>query len=247
MTEQDKLKISQNVDRIRAEMVEACKRAGRDPKEVKLCAASKVRDVETVSYAATLPIDIFGENRVQEFVQKRDAGAYRDTPYHFIGHLQTNKVKQVVGCALIHSVDSSKLLQKVNSEAEKIGIVQNILIEVNIGGEESKSGCNPADLWGLLEEAGSCKNLHVKGLMTIPPVADSPEEARPYFAKMRALFDEAAGKNLPNVEMEILSMGMSGDFATAIEEGATVVRVGTAIFGARPPWHPAAEAAKPKE
>lgn len=239
MTEQDKQTIRSNVERIRGEMLEACRKAGRDPSEVKLCAASKVRDVETVSYAATLPIDIFGENRVQEFVQKRDAGAYRDTPYHFIGHLQTNKVKQVVGCALIHSVDSSKLLQKVNSEAEKIGVVQNILIEVNIGGEESKSGCNPQDLWALLEEAGTCKNVHVKGLMTIPPVADSPEEARPYFAKMRALFDEAAGKDLPNVEMEILSMGMSGDFATAIEEGSTMVRVGTAIFGPRPPWHPA--------
>lgn len=239
MTEQDKQMLSSNVQHIRSQMLEACRKAGRDPSQVKLCAASKVRDVETVSYAATLPIDIFGENRVQEFVQKRDAGAYGNTPYHFIGHLQTNKVKQVVGCALIHSVDSSKLLQKVNAEAEKIGVVQNILIEVNIGGEESKSGCDPQDLWTLLEEAGTCNNVHVKGLMTIPPVADSPQQARPYFAKMRALFDEAAAKEFPNVEMEILSMGMSGDFVTAIEEGSTMVRVGTAIFGPRPPWHPA--------
>ena len=239
MTEQDKELIRRNVERIRNEMLEACRVSGRDPKEVKLCAASKVRDVETVSYASTLPIDVFGENRVQEFVQKRDAGAYGKTPYHFIGHLQTNKVKQVVGCELIHSVDSDKLLQKVDAEAEKIGVVQNILIEVNIGGEESKSGCTPQALWGLLEEVGRCKNIHVKGLMTIPPVAESPEEARPYFTKMRVLFDEAAGKNLPNVEMEILSMGMSDDFAVAIEEGSTMVRVGTAIFGPRPPWHPA--------
>ena len=239
MTQQDKDQIRQNVERIRGEMLEACKRAGRDPSEVKLCAASKVRDVETVSYAATLPIDVFGENRVQEFVVKRDAGAYGQTPYHFIGHLQTNKVKQVVGCELIHSVDSSRLLQKVDAEAEKLGICQNILIEVNIGGEESKSGIAPEGLWALLEEAGSCQHLHVRGLMTIPPVVDEPDLARPYFAKMRKLFEEAAARQLPNVEMEILSMGMSGDFATAIEEGSTMVRVGTAIFGARPPWHPA--------
>ena len=233
MTEQETLRA--NVASIRARMADAARAAGRRPDEVRLCAASKTRTAETVRLAAPLPIDLFGENRVQELVEKQAANAYAPKPAHFIGHLQTNKVKQVVGCDLIQSVDSEHLLSKIAAEAQRRGLVQPILLEVNIGGEESKSGIEPGALWALLEAAAAQPSVQVQGLMTIPPVEEQPGEARRWFAAMRRLFDEAADrwKEDGRVRMETLSMGMSGDFEQAIAEGATLVRVGTAIFGPR--------------
>ena len=233
MTEQETLRA--NVESIRARMADAARAAGRRPDEVLLCAASKTRSAETVRLAAPLPIDLFGENRVQELVEKQAANAYAPKPAHFIGHLQTNKVKQVVGCDLIQSVDSEHLLSKIAAEAQRRGLVQPILLEVNIGGEESKSGIEPGALWALLEAAAAQPSVQVQGLMTIPPVEEQPGEARRWFAAMRRLFDEAADrwKGDGRVRMETLSMGMSGDFEQAIAEGATLVRVGTAIFGPR--------------
>ncbi len=233
MTEQETLRA--NVESIRARMADAARAAGRRPDEVLLCAASKTRSAETVRLAASLPIDLFGENRVQELVEKQAANAYAPKPAHFIGHLQTNKVKQVVGCDLIQSVDSEHLLSKIAAEAQRRGLVQPILLEVNIGGEESKSGIEPGALWALLEAAAAQPSVQVQGLMTIPPVEEQPGEARRWFAAMRRLFDEAADrwKGDSRVRMEMLSMGMSGDFEQAIAEGATLVRVGTAIFGPR--------------
>lgn len=233
MTEQETLRV--NVESIRARMADAARAAGRRPDEVLLCAASKTRTAETVRLAASLPIDLFGENRVQELVEKQAANAYATKPAHFIGHLQTNKVKQVVGCDLIQSVDSEHLLSKIAAEAQRRGLVQPILLEVNIGGEESKSGIEPGALWALLEAAAAQPSVQVQGLMTIPPVEEQPGEARRWFAAMRRLFDEAADrwKGDSRVRMEMLSMGMSGDFEQAIAEGATLVRVGTAIFGPR--------------
>lgn len=233
MTEQETLRA--NVESIRARMADAAQAAGRRPDEVLLCAASKTRSAETVRLAASLPIDLFGENRVQELVEKQAANAYAPKPAHFIGHLQTNKVKQVVGCDLIQSVDSEHLLSKIAAEAQRRGLVQPILLEVNIGGEESKSGIEPGALWALLEAAAAQPSVQVQGLMTIPPVEEQPGEARRWFAAMRRLFDEAADrwKGDSRVRMEMLSMGMSGDFEQAIAEGATLVRVGTAIFGPR--------------
>lgn len=234
MTEQDKELIRRNVERIRNEMLEACRVSGRDPKEVKLCAASKVRDVETVSYASTLPIDVFGENRVQEFVQKRDAGAYGKTPYHFIGHLQTNKVKQVVGKVdLIQSVDRLELLECIEKQAAKLNLVQQILLEVNIGQEESKSGFTPAETMKICEQMSEYPHVSLQGLMAIPPISAEPGDNSKYFAQMHQLLVDIRTKKYDNVNMVSLSMGMSNDFEDAIKEGSTMVRVGTAIFGAR--------------
>ncbi len=226
--------LKNNVAAVRARMANACLAAGRDPKEVLLCAASKTQDADTVREAAELDIDLFGENRVQELCQKHEACAYGAKPLHFIGHLQTNKVKQVVGRAvLIESVGSEHLLDCIAAEAAKQGICQDILIEINIGGEASKSGIAPEALNAMLERAAACGSVRVRGLMAIPPAAEAPGAARPYFARMRCLFDDARCRSLPNVQMEYLSMGMSGDFEDAIAEGANIVRVGTAIFGAR--------------
>ena len=233
MTEQETLRA--NVESIRARMADAARAAGRKPEEVLLCAASKTRSADTVKLAAGLDIDLFGENRVQELVEKQAANAYAPKPAHFIGHLQTNKVKQVVGCDLIQSGDSAHLLDKIAAEAQRRGLVQPILLEVNIGGEASKSGTDAGALWTLLEAAADLPAVRVQGLMTIPPVEEQPGEARRWFAAMRRLFDEAADRwrGDGRVRMEVLSMGMSGDFDQAIAEGATLVRVGTAIFGPR--------------
>lgn len=217
---------------IRAKMAEAARRAGRDPHEIKLCAACKTRSVEEVRASAALEIDLFGENHVQELVEKTDAGAYEGKQGHFIGHLQTNKVNKVVGrAALIQSVDSGRLLEKIDTAAARLGLVQDILLEVNIGGEASKSGIDRDGLWVLLEEAAAKEHLQVRGLMAIPPATATPDETRAFFAKMRELLAQAAGRGYG--KMDVLSMGMSGDYEMAIEEGATIVRIGTAIYGAR--------------
>lgn len=227
--------LAQRTAEVRRRMDEACRAANRDPASVKLCAASKVQTAETVRAAWDIGIDVFGENRVQELVEKRAAGAYGTTPLHFIGHLQTNKVRQVVGAVdLIESVDSEHLLLAVQKEAARQGIVQPVLLQVNIGEEVSKGGVAPAGLMELLTRADEMENILVKGLMCIPPKETDPAAQRRWFAAMRALFDEAAARSWQRARMEILSMGMSGDFEAAIQECATLVRVGTAIFGPRP-------------
>lgn len=227
-------RMAQAVEQIRETMAAAARAAGRDPTEIALCAACKTRTVEEVRFSAGLPIDLFGENHVQELVEKTDAGAYLGKPGHFIGHLQTNKVNKVVGrAALIQSVDSERLLDKVEAAAARLELVQDILLEINIGEEASKSGITAEGLWPLLDAAAAKPHIRLRGLMAIPP-ADADETAtRAFFARMRELLAQADARHYENARMDILSMGMSGDYAAAIAEGATIVRIGTAIYGAR--------------
>ena len=221
MAEKNLEEMRQAVAEIREKMAAAAREAGRDPAAVQLCAACKTRTAQTIVASAALPIDVFGENHVQELCANYDAGAYCGKPSHFIGHLQTNKIKKVLGRAsLIQSVDSEHLLLAIEKEAAKAGIVQDILLEVNIGGEESKTGAAP-------------ELLRVKGLMAIPPVNDDDAQNRRYLAQVYQLFVRAGERGYRNVEMQTLSMGMSGDFENAIREGATLVRIGTAIYGER--------------
>ena len=234
ISQQQQQAMTEAVARIRDTMTQAARAAGRDPAAVQLCAACKTRTVEEVRFSAGLPIDLFGENHVQELVEKTDAGAYEGKPGHFIGHLQTNKVNKVVGrAALIQSVDSQRLLEKIDAAAARLGLVQDILLEINIGEESSKSGVTQDSLWPLLEVAAAREHLRLRGLMAIPPADADESQTRRFFARMRELLEKAAALGLPNTQMDILSMGMSGDYAAAIAEGATIVRIGTAIYGAR--------------
>ena len=218
---------------IREKMAAAAREAGRDPAEVQLCAACKTRTAETVAASAALPIDVFGENHVQELCANFDAGAYCGKPSHFIGHLQTNKIKKVLGRAsLIQSVGSEHLLTAIEKEAAKAGIVQNVLLEVNIGGEAAKSGFAPEAVEAAAAHAKELAHVRVRGLMTIPPAGAARDENMVYFEKVHALYVDI-NRKMYNNELDYLSMGMSGDFADAIRAGSNMVRVGTAIFGAR--------------
>ena len=226
--------IAQNIQKIRENMAEAARSAGRSPDEILLCAATKMNGADAVREAVAAGVDCCGENRVQELTQKMAEGAYTGKPVHFIGHLQTNKVKQVVGKVdLIESVDRTELLECIEKTAEKMGVVQPILLEVNIGAEESKSGFTPEEALKIAAEMDKFPACRLCGLMAIPPVSLHPGDNRRYFAEMRKLFVDISKKKYDNVAMECLSMGMSGDYADAIAEGATMIRVGTAIFGAR--------------
>ena len=232
--EAQKQQMAEAVAKIRETMAAAAKAAGRDPAEVRLCAACKTRTVEEVRCSADLPIDLFGENHVQELVEKTDANAYNGKPGHFIGHLQTNKVNKVVGrAALIQSVDSTRLLDKIDAAAARLGLVQDILVEINIGEEASKSGFAAGDILPLMEKIGEFSNICIKGLMAIPPISHISGENQKFFQKMFHLSVDIRQKKYDNVKVDCLSMGMSGDFADAIASGSTMVRVGTAIFGAR--------------
>ncbi len=226
--------IAENIRVIRETMAQAAKAAGREPSEVLLCAATKMNDAAAVREAVAAGVDCCGENRVQELTQKLAEGAYTGKPVHFIGHLQTNKVKQVVGKVdLIESVDRMELLECIEKTAAKLGIVQPILLEVNIGAEESKSGFSQEEIWQTVEKMADFPHCRLRGLMAIPPISLHPGDNRRYFAEMRNLFVDISEKKYDNVDMECLSMGMSGDYADAIAEGATMIRVGTAIFGPR--------------
>ena len=228
------MSIQTNIQEVRQRIAAACGECGRDPKEITLVGASKMNDAAACREAIAAGIDVLGENRVQEMTEKLSQNAYDGAPLHFIGHLQRNKVKQVVGkVALIQSVGSLPLLEAVEKEAEKQEIVQDILLEVNIGGEESKSGVSPEQLWPLLDAAAAEEHIRVKGLMAIPPVNDDDAQNRRYLAQVYKLFVQAGERGYQNVKMETLSMGMSGDFENAIREGATLVRIGTAIYGER--------------
>ena len=226
--------IEKNVISVRARIAAAAREAGRDPADIKLVAACKMNDAERVRRSIRAGVDACGENRIQEFLEKRAQGAYAGAPVHFIGHLQKNKLNAAVGAFdLIESVDSEALLHLIHRRAAALGITQSVLIELNIAGEASKTGLSPAELPALLERAAALPALRVCGLMAIPPVSVEVGENRRYFAKMYELFIDIQNKKYDNVSMTALSMGMSGDFEDAVREGATMVRVGTAIFGAR--------------
>ena len=227
------MSIAENIARVRANIAAAAREAGRDPGEITLVGASKMNDADTCRAAIAAGIDVLGENREQEMTKKLAEHAYDGAPLHFIGLWERDKVKNVVGkVAVIESVGSLALLAAINAQAEKLGIVQDILLEVNIGGEEAKSGFAPEDLAQAAEEAKKCAFVRVRGLMCIPPVAGGEHGSMPYFEKVHALFVDINAKLYDNT-LDILSMGMSGDYEDAVRAGATMVRVGTAIFGAR--------------
>ena len=225
--------IRENIAAIRAQIDAAARETGRTGADITLVGASKMNGAAACQEAIAAGIDALGENRVQEMTAKLAEDAYRGAPLHFIGHLQRNKVKQVVGkAALIQSIGSTELLAEVDRQAEKLGIVQDILLEVNIGGEEAKSGFAPDAVEQAAAQAKTLAHVRVRGLMTIPPADATREENMAYFAKVRALYVDISRKMYDN-GLEYLSMGMSGDFADAIRAGANMVRVGSAIFGAR--------------
>ena len=227
------MSISENIAAIRREIHLAAAKTGRTGADITLVGASKMNDAAACREAIAAGIDVLGENRVQEMTQKLAENAYDGVPLHFIGHLQRNKVKQVVGKAsLIQSVSSTTLLDEIEKNAEKLGIVQDILLEVNIGGEEAKSGFAPGALNEAACYAKTLPHVRVLGLMTIPPVETEPHGNMPFFARMKALYVDI-NKNIYDNKLKYLSMGMSGDYAEAIEAGSNMVRVGTAIFGAR--------------
>lgn len=228
---------SDNIAAVRERVAAAARRAGRRPEEIALMAVTKTHPPERVREAYAAGLRVFGENRVQEFAGK--AGALADlagASWHMIGHLQTNKAGKAAELFdAVDSVDSVKLAEKLDAAARSLGKRLGVLIEVNVGGEAAKSGVAPdsRELEELLLAAPRFESLAFRGLMTVPPFSDNPEEARPYFRRLRALRDAIAGRKLPAIRMDSLSMGMSHDFEVAIEEGSTCVRVGTAIFGER--------------
>lgn len=228
------MSIAENVARIRAEIDQAAIACGRDPREIKLCAATKMNDAQAVRQAIAAGVDCCGENRVQELVKKLGENAYEGAPVHFIGHLQTNKVRQVVGkVSLIQSVDSPHLLAAIDREAKRQGIVQDILLEVNIGGEASKSGFSAGEILPMVEKSAQFSNICIRGLMAIPPISYISGENRKFFQKMFQLSVDIKNKIDDNVKVDCLSMGMSGDYLDAVACGSTMVRIGTAIFGER--------------
>lgn len=226
--------ITESVARVKANIAAAAEKAGRRPEDIYLVAASKMNDSGRVREAIAAGIRICGENRVQEMVEKQAQGAYEGAELHFIGHLQKNKVKQVVGLAsLIQSADSLELIRLIDKTALSRGIIQDILLEVNIGAEASKSGFSPEELPSALDSIARLDAVRVRGLMTIPPICSSRQKIEPYFVQMKQLFIDICGKKYDNIRMDFLSMGMSADYETAIACGANMVRVGSAIFGKR--------------
>ena len=232
----DEIKIRQiceNYKRVKNEVAEAAIRAGRQPSDVRLMCVTKTVDPVYINPVLAEGADLIGENRVQEYLGKRDLLNLDGVERHLIGHLQTNKVKQIVGeVDMIESVDSVRLAKEISKESLKKGVTTDILVEVNIGEEESKSGIILDGLDELLCEISEMDGIRIKGLMTIPPICDDAE-VRKYFSLMYKTFVDIKNKNLDNINMDILSMGMSGDYAAAVAEGSNIVRVGSAIFGAR--------------
>ena len=231
------MSLAENIAHIRSRMDAAALAAGRDPASVTLVAATKVQTSDTIRAGIAAGITVCGENRVQELTAHLADNAYEGAQLHFIGHLQTNKVKYIVGkVGLIHSVSSLRLLDAIDAQAAKVGVVQDILLEVNVGEEGSKSGFDPAEIPAAAAYAAALPHVRLRGLMAIPPVAVEEGANLPYFVEMRQLLVDINGVLGDNVsDINLLSMGMSDDFEDAIAAGATHVRVGTAIFGARPP------------
>ncbi len=225
--------IEENLKEIHERMEAACRRSGRDPKDVTLISVSKTKPLEDLQEAYRCGERVFGENKVQEITQKEPMMP-RDAAFHMIGHLQRNKVKQVIPhVAMIHSVDSVRLARQIQEDAEKAQRTVDILLEVNVAGEESKFGLAMNEVLDTIMEIHSFPNIQIKGLMTIAPFVENPEDNREVFKKLYQLSVDITRKNIDNVNMSVLSMGMTGDFEVAIEEGATMIRVGTGIFGAR--------------
>ncbi len=231
------MSLAQNIAKVRADIDGAAAAAGRDPACVTLLAATKTQSSDTIRAAIAAGITACGENRVQELTAHLDDDAYEGAQLHFIGHLQTNKVKQVVGRVdLIHSVSSEKLLRAIAVQADKLELVQNILLEINLAGEESKSGFPPEEALSAARLAAELKGVRLKGLMCIPPAAVRPGDNLPYFQKLRQLAVDITREMLDNrIDMDVLSMGMSGDYQDAVAAGSTCIRLGSALFGPRPP------------
>ena len=231
------MSIVENIAQIRQRIAVAAKRAGRNPEDIALMAVTKTQGAERIREAYEAGLRLFGENRVQEFAEKAEALlTLREAQWHLIGHLQSNKARKAAELfAAIDSVDSLRLAEKLNATAESLGKKMPALIEINVGGEAAKSGVAPdsSDLEELLLAASRLEHIEFRGLMTVPPFTDNPQDARPYFRRLRELRDQIAARRLPGDRMDALSMGMSHDFEVAIEEGSTCVRVGTAIFGER--------------
>ena len=228
------MNIAENLAQVQATIARAAEKAGRDPRDILLIGATEMNDADRVREAIAAGLRACGENRVQELLEKNEQGAYEGARLHFIGSLQKNKVKYLVGLVeLIHSVDSVELMREINRQALKRGITQDILLEVNTGGEDSKSGFAPEKLPEMLAAAAEFPAVSVRGLMTIPPICRRPEENLPYFQLLHQLFIDNGEKKYDNVRMDFMSMGMSGDYEAAIACGANMVRVGTAIFGHR--------------
>lgn len=225
--------IQEQLEHVEEKICRACERSGRKREEVTLIAVSKTKPIEDLKEAYDCGARFFGENKVQEITEKYPQMP-QDVKWHMIGHLQRNKVKYIVDkVAMIHSVDSLRLAQAIQSEAAKHQLVVPILIEVNMAGEESKFGVSKEEALPLIQQISTLENVHIEGLMTIAPYVDDPEENRWVFQEMKKLSIDIREKNIDNVDMYVLSMGMTGDYEVAIEEGATMVRVGTGIFGSR--------------
>jgi len=219
---------------VRQRVRQAAVAAGRDPSEIRIVAVSKTVPADRLKSAVSEGVTVLGENYIQEAREKITALSHLPVSWHFIGHLQSNKAKYAVRLFdLIHSVDSLKLAQEIDRQAQRIDKIQEILVQVNVALEDSKSGTTLAGAPALVRDISRLSHIRIKGLMTMPPFFDAPEKARPFFRALRMLSRELSGLDIPNVEMRELSMGMSGDFEAAISEGATLVRVGTAIFGSR--------------
>ena len=227
-------RISENLKHIRENIERAAEEAGRSPDTVKLHAATKTVEADTVNFAISQRVRYIGENRVQELLEKYEKYDLAHAELHFIGRLQTNKVKYIIDkVELIHSVDSFHLAKQIEKEAVKKNVEMQILVQVNIAQEDTKFGIDGPEVIALVEEISKLPHVHVRGLMTSAPFVDDPEENRCYFKKLHQLFIDIREKNIDNVSMDILSMGMTNDYEVAIEEGSTMVRVGTGIFGAR--------------
>lgn len=225
--------IAQNIKEVQEKIAVAAKKSGRSEADIVLIAVSKTKPVEKIQEAMEAGMTVFGENKVQEIMDKFEPIG-DGVNWHLIGHLQTNKVKYIIDkVAMIHSVDSLKLAQEIQKRAEAKNITMDILVEVNIAGEESKFGVKPEELEYLISEIAKMQNICIRGLMTVAPFVENPEENREYFRRMRQLVVDINHKKIDNVNMNVLSMGMTGDYEVAIEEGATMVRVGTGIFGER--------------
>lgn len=232
--EQKLLRIKRNYEHITEKIAEAAEKSGRKPSDIKLLAATKTVSYDIINYAISLGLKYIGENKVQELNSKYDDYKLGDCELHLIGHLQTNKVKQIVGrVSMIQSVDSVKLAKEISKASTAMGLKTNVLIEVNIGREESKTGLNPDELYELLDEISEFDGINVKGLMAIPPICAEKTELCKYFEDMNELFVDISSKTGDNISMDYLSMGMSDDYYEAILCGANMVRIGSGLFGAR--------------
>ena len=227
--------ISENFRQVKRRIIDAAKRVGRDPSDVRLLAVTKEQSDVTVAEGIQAGMTLLGENKVQEASSKIEALGRNGLEWHFIGRLQKNKVKFIFDLFdLIHSVDSLALAEAIHKTAQKIGSYMPVLLQINISGEESKLGIDPLDLPQEIERVAKLEGVKIKGLMTIPPYTSDPENSRPYYARLRELRDTCSSLNIPRICLDELSMGMSNDYEVAIEEGATLVRVGTGLFGPRP-------------